>query len=300
MGKVKSIVKYKVLIGKDDEILAEFKNSLQEFDSAGNLVKEVQYDREGEIDIANAYKYDDKNRLIEEIHYYEEETGERIRYSLDDRGRRTAVQTEYADGSTSNKSFHRNGNLLTVESLDEDGDLESKETIRTDEQGRVLEEARYDEDGALVVKFVNGYDAKGQLVNRKEYVENDELVKKILLEYDHAGNAVQETHLNRRDEVIDNIKFTYDAKGNRTSWQNSVYHQQTVYDKEGRPVREERRNRRNNLVEELTEYTYDEEGKISSEKSFSMGEEYELEPGAVTRTRSDFIVHRYAYEYFDE
>ena len=45
MGKVKSIVKYKVLIGKDDEILAEFKNSLQEFDSAGNLVKEVQYDR---------------------------------------------------------------------------------------------------------------------------------------------------------------------------------------------------------------------------------------------------------------
>ncbi len=299
MKKVRKVLKHKAFVGNNDEILREFKVGLQEYDDRGNLTKEVQYDNNGQVDVANGYKYDDKNRLIEEIHYYEEEVGEMISYQLDSEGRIVRSETRYADGSVSVKDYSRTENMITIQAVDEDGDIESEDLLKLDEKGNILEEVHLDEDHKVESKFINTYNQKDQLISRVEFGENDEFIRKVLIEYDDKGNAVAETHLNRKDEVMDHITFSFDDHGNRTEWQNSTYLHRTIFDEENRPVREERLNRRSSLVENFTEYKYDEEGRIESEKTFSMGEEYELEPGAVTRTKSDFIIHRYTYEFFD-
>ena len=85
MNKVKRVTKYKAFVGSNDEILKEMKSGFQEFDENSNLVKEVQFTSSGGIESANGYTYDEKNRIVEEIHYYEEEEiGEVIKYKLDD------------------------------------------------------------------------------------------------------------------------------------------------------------------------------------------------------------------------
>lgn len=299
MKKVRKVIKYKAFVGSNDEILRDMKSGFQEFDENGNLTKEVQYTASGEIESANGYKYDDKHRVVEEIHYYEEEEiGEIIKYKLDDEGKRLAVEITYGDGSVSTKNYLRLKDMITVKTTDEDGDIEAEEVVKIDEHGNALEELHFDEDQNIVTRFINVYDKDHHMISRTEFGENDEFMRKVTVEYDADGNASLETHLNRKDKIIDQVAFTYDKDGNRTVWENSVYINKTLFDANQRPVREERMNRRNNLVEEFTDYTYDEEGKVLSEKTFSMGEEYELEPGAVTRTKSDFILTRYEYEYF--
>ena len=301
MKKVKKVTKVKAFLGRNDEVLKELISGFQQFDQDGNLVKEVQYTNGGDIEIANGYKYDDKNRLIEEIHYYdEEEIGEIVKYKLDEEGRKQAQETVYGDGSVSKTSYTRFENMVTIKTLDEDGDLEAEELIKLDENGKILEEIHFDEDRQIVQKYINSYDKDGNMISRTEFGENEEFIVKVKIEYDNKGNGVMETHFNRKDEVVNQVAFNFDEAGNRTSWENSVYIHKTVFDKEGRPTHDERLNRRNNLVEEFTDYKYDEEGKILEEKSFSMGEQYELELGVVARTKSDFILHRYDYEYFDE
>ncbi len=301
MKKVKKLTKFKAFVGNNDEILRELKSGYQEFDENNNLVKEVQYTNSGDIESANGYKYDDRNRLIEEIHYYEDdEVGEIVKYKLDKDGKRSAIDIVYADGSTSTKNYSRFENMISIKTTDEDGDLESEELVKMDEQGKITEEIHFDEDRKIVTKFINEYDKDQKLIARSEYEENEEFIKKVVLEYDKQGNASLETHLNRKDLIIDQIAFTFDRDGNRTSWENNVHIHKTLYDKSQRPLREERMNRGNNLVEEFTDYKYDESGKILEEKTFSMGEQYDLEPGVEARTKSDFILTRYAYEYFEE
>ena len=101
MSKVKKLVKYIVFAGDDDEIKHQYKSFLQEFDERGNSIREVEYTPDGEIENAAKYKYDEKNRLTEEVHYYGDEVSEIIRYKLDENGKRTEVETTYADESKS-------------------------------------------------------------------------------------------------------------------------------------------------------------------------------------------------------
>jgi hypothetical protein len=301
MKNIRKIIKTKAFVGHNDEILREQKSGYQEFDRNGNLTREVQYTNGGNIEMATGYTYDENNRIVQEIHYYEEEqVGEVIRYKLGQDGKPVSLETEYADGSTSLKTYTRFENMLSIKSNDEDGDLESEELLKFNENGQVTEEIHFDEDRRIVQKFLNEYNKDKQLVSRTEYGEDEEFVLKILVEYDKEGNVVMETHLNRKDQIMNQVAFTFDKEGNRTSWENNLYLNKTVYDDHNRPIREERINRRNELVEEFTDYEYDDEGKILLERTFSMGEQYELEPGAVARTKSDFILHKYAYEYFED
>ena len=54
------------------------------------------------------------------------------------------------------------------------------------------------------------------------------------------------------------------------------------------------------MVESSSEYRYGEHGLVVEERSFEMGDPYQLNPGVMTRTGSNFTITRYEYEFWDE
>ncbi|NOX85737.1 MAG: hypothetical protein GXO86_07210 [Chlorobi bacterium] len=299
MSKVKKLVKYIVFTDKNDEVKHQYKSFLQEFDERGNSIREVEYTPDGRVDNAAEYKYDDENRLIEEVHYFEDEVTEKIRYILDEEGKRTGVETTYADDSKSVKKVIREGNTITVKTFDEDGDPEEEDRIKYDEEGRVTEEVKLDEEGKIVNRNVYEYNKNGKLLYKTEYEGEDGAYIKTTLEYDEQDNLISEIQVTDKGNLVSRMSFQYNEQGDRSAWQNNRHVHRVVYDEQRRPVMEETKNRVNNLIENFTEYKYNEQGLVAEERTFSLGGQFEIDAGTFGG-KSDFVITRYEYEFFEE
>lgn len=299
MGKVKKLVKYLVITDDDDQIKHQHKSFLQELDKHGNVIREVDYKADGGVDNAADYTYDENNRLIEEVHYYEDEVSEIIRYNLDENGRRTEVETTYADNSKSVKKIVRDNNTITVTTFDEDGDIEEEEQIKYDEQGRIVEEVKTDEDGKTVTHSEYTYNKKGKLLYKTEYEGDNGSFIKTTLDYDNRDNLVSETQVTDQGNLVHSVNYQYNDKGERTTWQNNYHVHHVEYDEHGRPVTEETKNRMNNLIENFTEYKYNQQGLVAEERTFNLGDQYQIEAGVFGGSSSDFVITKYEYEFYD-
>ena len=301
MRKIKKISTYTALVGKDEETRHEYRNSFQEFDGNQNIIKEVKFHSNGEVESASGFKFDKSDRLIEEIHYFEDDqVGEIISYKLNADGKMIEIETTYADASKSVKKMSRFENMISVKSYDEDGELEGEDLIKYDGDGNILEEIKFDEERVMNQRTVNEYNGDRQLIGKTKYGENEEFLVRAVYDYDENGNSVRETQLNEKGKLINQIGYEYDENGEQIAWQNNNYLHKTNYDKKGRVLNEETKNRVNNMVENFTEYRYNEYDKVVEERTFSMGQQYELQPGIYGRTGSDLLVTRYEYEYFED
>lgn len=300
MGKVKKLVKYFVIADDDDQIKHQHKSFLQELDKHGNVIREVDYKADGGVDNAADYTYDENNRLIKEVHYYEDGVSEIIRYNLDENGRRTEVETTYADDSKSVKKIVRDNNTITVTTFDEDGDTEEEEQIKYDEQGRIVEEVKTDEDGKTVTHSEYTYNNKGKLLYKTEYEGDNGSFIKTTLDYDNRDNLVSETQVTDQGNLVQSVNYQYNDKGERTTWQNNYHVHHVEYDEHGRPVTEETKNRMNNLIENFTEYKYNQQGLVAEERTFNLGGQYQIEAAVFGGSSSDFVITKYEYEFYDE
>jgi YD repeat-containing protein len=192
----------------------------------------------------------------------------------------------------------RSGSLLTVKIVDEDGEAEGEETVKFDNKQRPIEETQIDEEGNIAQRSVYEYDGSDQLVSRIDYGENNQFLTKTTFTYNDEGKLVQSVQRTESGNLINSVLYEYDASGNRTLLQNSHHQQKTTYDDQNRVVIEETINRSNNLVEGFTEYKYDDDGLLIEERTFEMGESYPLEPMVFGRTKSNFRLTRYEYEFF--
>jgi hypothetical protein len=300
MQKIKKITAYTGIVGNDGESRLEYRSSFQEFDMNNNLIKDVSYHPSGEIDSASGFKYDSEKRLKEEIHYFEnDQVGEIIRYKLNAEGKPTEIETTYADESQSVRKISRFENMISVKSYDEDGELEGEELVKLNSDGRVVEEINFDEDQEIIQRTTNQYNEAGRVITKTKYGEDDEFLVKAEYDYDENGNIVSETQLNQKGKLINRINYTFDKNGNQIAWQNNNYSHNTHYDENGRIISEETVNRGNNAVENFTEFRYNPDGLKTEERTFSMGQQYDVLPGASGRSGSDLLVTRYEYEFFE-
>jgi hypothetical protein len=301
MKKIRKITRYHSVVGENDELLHEYKRSLQEFDINNNRIKDIDYTSSGEIETASRFKYDDKDRLIEEMHYFdEEEVGEVVRYKFNEEGKTKEIETTYADGSVSLKKISRLENMLSVKAYDEDGEQDGEDLIKYNEDGKVVEEINFDEDHAVAQRAVYTYNNKQQVESRIDYGAKDEFLQKVVFEYDNNGNAVRETQLNRKDKPVRQVVYNYNKENKLVGWENSQHMHKSKYNEEGKLVYEETINNINKMVEGFTEYKFDEDGLLAQSRSFEMGEQYQMQPGVMARTKLNFVVIRYEYEFFNE
>lgn len=301
MAQIRKLTKFVGIVNDNDEVTNEFKSLYQEFDENNNIIREVEYHSNGEIENASGYKYDADNRLIEEIHYFdEEEVGEIIRFKLDEKGRPLEIETTFADGGKSVKKITRTERRLNINTFDEENEFEGEECIMFNSDGKPVEEIHYDEDREIFQRTVFEYNEEGKLSKRTNYGNKNEFLVETLIDYDEHGHMAKQVQLNQKGKVVNTTFLEYDANGNELLQQNNVYLMRSAYDDQGRLISEETVRRGNNMVESFTEYIYDENGLKVQERSFEMGDPYQLEPGVMTRTGSSFKRTRYEYEFYED
>lgn len=301
MAKIKQLIKHFAVVDKDDNPINEFVQYKQEFDENQNCVKEVEFNPSGEVESASGYKYNDQHKMIEEIHYFDQdEIGEIIKYKLNEEGKPEEIETVYADDAKSIKKINRTEFLLSVKTYDEANDLEGEETIKFDQKDRPVEEVQTDEEGNIVQRSLYEYDDNDKVISRINYGEKNEFLVKATFEYDNKGNLIKIVQQNQKGKLISSLLYSYDERDNQVISQSNHHIERTAYDEQNRIINKENVNRSNNVVENFTQYKYGDHGLLIEERIFGMGDQYQLEPGVFARTGSNLTLLRYEYEFYKD
>ncbi len=215
-----------------------YKYSLTENDEKGNVVLEVKYNSDEELEDKYTYKYDDNNHIIEEIHYLSfKDIAEHKTYERDEKGKIIKAFKHYNDGSKDTIEYNYNDDGLlmervTIDSYDEVeakniyeyensnlileevyeyDELISKQTFSYDKEGNVLEESKWSEDEGNI-RQANVYDEKNRVIKVLFYNKKDELAAKIEYKYNDAGKITEVSEENQQGKNVTTV--AYDEKGN--------------------------------------------------------------------------------------
>jgi len=216
------------------------KFSYTELDEKGNLLVEIKYNPQGEVEEKYLYTFDNQGNLTEEISYLsDDEIAEHKTYEYEPEGKLMKAFKHYADGSKDIilYDYDIHGNLSSKTTTDSENEIEAKEILEWENKSLVKKEVyEFDE---LVSKETNAFDEKGNRIEnskwtpdegttRSEYFYNDKgdlfkqliynkddkLVAKTIYSYNEHGKVVE-----MNDESIrskSNTTILYDEKGNAT------------------------------------------------------------------------------------
>ena len=160
------------------------------FDENGNLLKEISYDNSGALQEHFVYRYDDRNRRIEAVNYYdEEEVVETLRYNYNDGEQPVEAFRIFADGSEDVISYI----------YDDEGRLLEKRTVNDEGEEEELE----------VWKFSNGIEV---FYEKQEY--SDPVFREVR-EHDADGRPVVVTLWERLDDRTMAHKIRYNSNGQK-------------------------------------------------------------------------------------
>ena len=227
--KIDSVVVWEFAIkGKKPEKKGRM-DMMTRYDKNGNKTEEGRYNK-NEIDTKQVFKYDEQNRLVEEIALTQfGSQAAAWKYRYDDKGRAVeAVYSTELSSAAQRKTFHYREGLFTKN----DGALtEMKFYVGANKVGyrdvyfyndttkRCMKTMRFRIDDSIENKEEYEYDAAGNLTEIRLYngMEYDEksakLVWKKVLSYDAKGNLVEEVELNPKGQMNAKQTHAYDAQG---------------------------------------------------------------------------------------
>jgi hypothetical protein len=273
MKKVKSIKAWE----KTDE--NRFLKSVIEYDENGNEILKETWFGPDELECKTLSRFDEKGLLIEEINFDEnkEETN-RTFVERDAEGRPVKTTLSYADGSKTFKTYSRDNNnkSVTMAEISDEGEFESKETIRMDDNGNVIERTTYNEQNEIIEKHKFEFDDNHNIVHEMTY-QGEHLSSESKNFYDENTNLVKRIILNGNGETIDWAILTYNEKGKLTEQQygeHTLYKMQ--YNEKGMLVNEQKINAMG-AVDYSKEYVYNDEDILIEEIDYSGTTTFEYE-----------------------
>ena len=300
MAQIKKVIRHTANVTAEGERYNEFKSHIEEFDERGNRIKEIVFMEDGILETATGWKFGDDDKLLQQVSFVDlENFGERSNYVYNDEGKVEQVVIEYADGSKSIESFHKEGNRITASIKDEDGEFEQGSSTLRDERGNVIEESTLNERQEVTSKFTHEFSDKDLLLRSSYFNENGSFIFEVLYEYDEHGNPVRELRRDNRGDSIEDKQLKYNTENQLVEL--NINDQQIIrreYNEKGRLIK---------IVELIAEteqpvsfllYHYDDEDRLTELTQYTMGEQYELEPMVNARTAAEHISIRYEYEYY--
>lgn len=240
-------------------------------DSNTNLIKEIQYGENGQVEQLMLFEYDEKGFLIsEELRDASGEVLERKTYEPDDKGQVAFEFIHYADGSADKIQFDYDaeGRLVSKQQYDDEGMLEwlSKLAYNGD---KPISEITETADGELVSENTFEYDAKGFLVTALINNIEESLWLKKEFEYDEFGNKKAIITFNKDGQAVERIKFENDDKGRPIGVVEENRRQKNTqrleYDEKGEIIFQEEYDVNGELVGKI-ERTFNEEGFLNESK----------------------------------
>src|ERR1035437_6607014 len=121
-------------------------SSYTEFDIEGHVLIESNYMPNGKIEHKSEYTFNDKGQLIQEVLINEDDfVDEKKKYEYNEKGLMVKEFLIYQDESYDTTSFNydENGKLLDRNTVDPDGELESRREYIY-ENGNLIKQTNYD------------------------------------------------------------------------------------------------------------------------------------------------------------
>ncbi len=185
MYNEKGILTEEILYYDTDDIVNRKTFSINE---KGIKIKEIVYYSEDEYDTI-IYHYDDKDKLIEKVHY-----------SMDQ------------EIETTEKFVYADDNLVENSIYNDDSKLIFQKLFKYDEKANETEYKSNDLIENIIITKIHSYDEENRITETLTYNGKDQLTEKLLYEYNTGGKPVQiidETAFKKNT-----IKFSYDNRGN--------------------------------------------------------------------------------------
>ena len=214
------------------------------YDLKGNLQESVRYSR-GNVTRREVFKYDEKNRLVEEARYEPKESlVERTahRYNAEgkeieslrfdeknkhavkivceyDQAGRMIEKVSYLDREPNGKAvfaYDGEGRASGFMAYDSKGDVASQVVNLFDDKASRVQKSRYGSKGDLQGKTVTTCNTNGDAIAIDHFRPNGTPAWKWEFEYDDKGNVIKEMFSNKASLSVWTYSYEYDSMGNWT------------------------------------------------------------------------------------
>lgn len=191
------------------------KISTQVYNSKGFLVEEINYNKFGNLDSKNVYKYDSGNHQVETSVY-----------GSDGKLQNKMITKYKGDTLTGFNYYDSNGNLS--------GTSYSENEYENITDGSKVHKIfiYFGKDSTLAGSQKLVYNKAGELIDFSEY-EGRYLKSRDVYAYDQNGNQIEHKFYNRNNELTGSHKFKYNASGFLIETQNcaayGIAYSTTVY-----------------------------------------------------------------------
>jgi hypothetical protein len=263
----------------NEEDSEPFVSQVLEYDRAGNEISRLEFTAHETFEAKTETVYNADNRIIEVTTFLDEqEIAERKKYDRNSEGRIEQVNIEFTDGSLSVQSIERDDKNRTENWIerDEDGELESREFLKFNEQGKVILKETYDFNDKLTEAFEYEYHPDGEMAIRRQLDQRRKLIIETEYKYSDTGLLILRVSRNRRGELSDFLKIEYNEKGLPVKQSFSgKYTFLFEYDDQGNTVMEEQYS--GDTLDNRITSEYDENNRVIVEEQFKFSRHFEYE-----------------------
>jgi len=265
-----------------DEDSESYISQIIHYDRAGNEIARYEYHGPDEFESKVETRFNENNQVIEATTYLDEhEIAERKVYVRNKDGQIEQVNMEFTDGSVSVQTVERDAENNTENWIerDEEDELESREFLKFDKEGKVILRELYDFNDKLTEAYEYEYHPDGKMSIRRQLDNRHKLILETEFKYSESELLVLRVSRNHRGDLSDFLKIEYNDK-------NQVVRQSF--------------SGKYNFV-----YEYDEQGNAVVEEEFSgdtmdnrITSEFDANNQVVLEDQVKFS-KRYEYEYYD-
>lgn len=265
-----------------DEDSESYISQIIHYDHAGNEIARYEYHGPDEFESKVETRFNENNQVIEATTYLDEhEIAERKVYVRNKDGQIEQVNMEFTDGSVSVQTVERDAENNTENWIerDEDDELESREFLKFDKEGKVILRELYDFNDKLTEAYEYEYHPDGKMSIRRQLDNRRKLILETEFKYSESELLALRVSRNHRGDLSDFLKIEYNDK-------NQVVRQSF--------------SGKYNFV-----YEYDEQGNAVVEEEFSgdtmdnrITSEFDANNQVVLEDQVKFS-KRYEYEYYD-
>jgi hypothetical protein len=269
----------KVITIPKDEDAESFVSQIIHYDRSGNEIARYEYRGPDEFESKVETRFNGDNQVIEVTTYLDEhEIAERKSYVRNTEGKVEQVNIEFTDGSVSVQTIERDPAKNTESWIErnEDDELESREFLKFNADGKVILRELYDFNDKLKEVFEYEYNPQGEVSIRRHLDERRKLILETEFKYTESGALRLRVSRNRRGELSDFLKIEYDENEHiiRQSFSDKyifVYE----YDLNGNVVVEEEYSG-DNLDNRITS-EYDSDNRVILEDQLKFSKRFEYE-----------------------
>jgi hypothetical protein len=276
MSQIRSL---KVTTFPKEEESESYVSQIIHFDRSGNEIARYEYNGPDQFESKVESRFNENNQVIEVTTYLDEhDIAERKVYIRDKEGRIEQVNIEFTDGSISIQTIERDAADNTENWIErnEDDELESREFLKYNPEGKLILRELYDFNDKLTEAFEYEYNQNGEPLIRRHLDGRRKLILATEYKYSESGSLVLRVSRNRRGDLSDYLKLEYDDKDQvvRQSF-SGKYTFAYEYDEQGNAVVEEEFS--GDTMDNRITSEYDSNNRIVLEDQVKFSRQFEYE-----------------------